>query len=155
MEQDKHAPRLVDTEAYVSALRELVRAGHEAAVPIAGGSMLPFLAHGRDRIFFAAPDRPLRRGDMVFYQRPDGQYVMHRVARVRPEGLYLVGDAQTAVEGPLPPECVFARVTAAERKGKRITAGDFWWDFFAGPWLTIRPLRRLILKLYSMHHGSL
>lgn len=141
--------RELDTGEYISVLRELVEQGKEVSVPIFGSSMSPFLGNDRDVIFFSRPTTPLARGDMVFYQRADGSFVMHRILKVRREGLYIVGDAQVPVEGPVPPSCVFARVTKARRKGKLIEKGNFWWDFFAGPWLTLRPLRPLIIRIYE------
>lgn len=140
----------VDTTELVSALKELVEAGHEVSLTISGRSMTPFLAHERDRIFFSTPNPPLRRGDMVFFRRTNGQYVMHRICKVRPEGCYLVGDGQTEVEGPILPGQIFARVNRVERKGKILTERDFWWRFFAGPWLWLRPLRPTLCRVYGM-----
>ena len=140
--------RRVDTDVYVSMLRDLVNEGKECRLLISGSSMAPFLVHERDSIIFSKPDRELRRGDMVFYQRDTGQYVMHRILKVKPEGLYIIGDAQTEVEGPVKPEQVFARVTKVNRKGKWIGPGNFWWWFFSTVWLRLFPVRRLILKLY-------
>ena len=140
--------RRVDTDAYVSMLRDLVNEGKECRLLISGSSMAPFLVHERDSIIFSKPDRELRRGDMVFYQRDTGQYVMHRILKVKPEGLYIIGDAQTEVEGPVRPEQVFALVTKVNRKGKWIGPGNFWWWFFSTVWLRLFPIRRLILKLY-------
>lgn len=142
--------RRLDTDAYVSALRDLVNEGKECRLLISGSSMAPFLVHERDSIIFSKPDRELRRGDMVFYQRDNGQYVMHRILHVRPEGLYIIGDAQTEVEGPVKPEQVFALVTKVNRKGKWIGPGNFWWWFFGTVWLRLFPIRRLILKLYPL-----
>ena len=142
----------VDTREYVSVLKELVEEGREVSMVIWGNSMSPFLIHGRDKIYFSAPDSPLRRGDMAFFQRPNGQYVMHRICKVTPEGCYLVGDAQTQIEGPVPQSRVFARINKVERKGKLISPGDFWWNFFAGPWLTLRSVRPLIVKAYGLLH---
>lgn len=65
---------------------------------IAGSSMAPFLCHNRDYIYFTRPERELRRGDMVFYQRDGGRYVMHRIYKIKPDGYYMVGDAQTQIE---------------------------------------------------------
>ena len=140
--------RRVDTDAYVSMLRDLVNEGKECRLLISGSSMAPFLVHERDSILFSKPDRELRRGDMVFYQRDTGQYVMHRILKVKPERLYIIGDAQTEVEGPVRPEQVFALVTKVNRKGKWIGPGNFWWWFFSTVWLRLFPIRRLILKLY-------
>ena len=140
--------RRLDTDAYVSALRDLVNEGKECRLLISGSSMAPFLVHERDSIIFSKPQRELRRGDMVFYQRETGQFVMHRILHVKPEGLYIVGDAQTEIEGPVNPKQVFAVVTKAQRKGKWIGPGDFWWWFFHTVWLWVVPVRKIILKLY-------
>ena len=73
--------RLVDTRAYVGMLKELVEQGKEVRMVISGSSMAPFLIHGRDSIFFRAPERELRKGDIVFYERPGGQFVVTQVER--------------------------------------------------------------------------
>lgn len=140
--------RRLDTDAYVSALRDLVNEGKECRLLISGSSMAPFLVHERDSIIFSKPQRELQRGDMVFYQRENGQFVMHRILHVKPEGLYIVGDAQTEIEGPVNPSQVFAVVTRAQRKGKWIGPGDFWWWFFRTVWIRLVPVRKIILKLY-------
>ena len=141
--------REVDTQEYVSMLKELVEEGHQVSLLISGSSMAPFLIHHRDTIFFKKPDRELKVGDMVFYRRRDGRYVMHRICRIRPEGFYMIGDAQKEIEGPLNREQVFGLVTAVKRKGRLIQPGDFWWEFFARVWLRIIPLRGLINRIYS------
>ncbi|MGM9617586.1 S24/S26 family peptidase [Butyricicoccus sp.] len=142
--------KVVDTKEYVSTLRELVQEGQEVSMQIAGSSMSPFLVHQRDSICFRAPTQPLRRGDMVFYQRTNGQFVMHRICRVHPEGYYIVGDAQTEIEGPIARTQIFAVVTRVYRKGTWIDATDFWWKFFAGPWLWIVPFRHKLIRLYHL-----
>ena len=62
--------KMMDTRAYVGMLKELVEQGREVRMVISGSSMAPFLIHGRDSIFFRAPARELRKGDIVFYERP-------------------------------------------------------------------------------------
>ena len=139
----------VDTKEYVSMLRELTESGKEVSMLIAGSSMSPFLIHERDSICFKKPDRTLRRGDMVFYQRPGGQYVMHRIYKVSAEGYYIVGDAQQDIEGPVKREQIFALITRVRRKGKWIAPGDFWWEFFEHVWIRMVPVRRLIIGSYT------
>ncbi len=119
--------RTVDTDSYMRVLSGLVAKGETVCLTITGGSMTPFLVHGRDSIRFAKPSGPLRRGDMAFYRRRNGQYVMHRIVRVDRQGnYYAAGDAQTEIEGPLAPDMVFAVVTDVCRKGKWIKKGNFW-----------------------------
>ena len=141
--------RELDTAAYVGTLKALVEEGHEVSLLISGSSMAPFLIHHRDTIYFKAPDRELKPGDMVFYQRSSGQYVMHRIRFVKADGYYLIGDGQQITEGPIAREQIFALVTAVKRKGKVIRPGDFWWEFFARVWLRIVPLRGIDSRLYA------
>ena len=141
--------RRVDTQEYLSVLKELVQEGKEVSLLVAGSSMSPFLIHERDYVYFRQPDRELRKGDIVFFQRKSGQYVMHRIWKVRPEGYYIVGDAQTDIEGPIPGEQIFAIVTKVQRKGRWIEPGDFWWEFFEHVWLHMIPVRRMIMSVYA------
>lgn len=139
----------IDTYAYVSMLKELVEEGKEVRMVISGSSMSPFLEHERDSIFFAAPQQPLKKGDIVFYQRPNGQYVVHRICRVRPEGYEIAGDGQTELERGVGREQIFAVVTKVERKGKILKPGSFWWEFFAHIWIHVIPFRRKIMGIYA------
>ena len=142
--------RYVDTNEYVSVLRELVEEGREVSFLVAGSSMSPFLAHQRDYIYFKKPDRELRKGDMVFYQRRSGQYVMHRIWKIKNDEYFMIGDSQKEIEGPLERDQIFALITKVQRKGKWIKPGDFWWVFFEKVWINIVPVRRMIEKLYGI-----
>jgi len=143
---------MVDTREYVDALRSVVEEGKETGMIISGDSMTPFLIHERDAICFRKPDTPLRAGDMVFFQRDNGRYVMHRICRIRPDGYYLAGDAQTAIEGPIRRDQIFARITRVRRKGTWLQPGCFWWEFFAHVWIRIIPLRPILVRLYGLPH---
>lgn len=143
-------PRIVDISTYLPVLVDLMEQGHTVSLTITGNSMSPFLVHGRDRICFRKPAGPLKRGDMAFFRRRNGAYVMHRVCRVDPAGnYYLVGDGQQDIEGPVAPEQVLGVVTRVCRKGTWLGPEDFWWRFFAGPWLWLRPLRPLLCRAYG------
>lgn len=129
-------------------LRSLVEEGKQVSLIISGSSMSPFLIHARDAICFAKPDRELQKGDMVFFQRNDGNFVMHRIYKIKDGAYYIIGDAQTTIEGPIRREQIFALIKKVRRKGRWIAPGDFWWEFFAHIWLNIIPLRRIIIKVY-------
>lgn len=142
--------RLVDTNEYVSVLKGLVEEGREVSLLVAGSSMSPFLVHQRDYIYFKKPDRELRKGDMVFYQRRSGQYVMHRIWKVKNNQYYIVGDAQKEIEGPLERDQIFALITKVQRKGKMISPGNFWWWFFERVWINIVLVRRVLVQMYGI-----
>ena len=144
--------RTLPPELLLEEYRRLLQNDRVEALPlvISGSSMTPFLVHGRDTVFLARLTRPARRGDMLLYRRHTGAYILHRVYRVQPDGaLTVVGDAQTELEPHIAPEQVIAVVTAADRKGRRQQPGCFWWNFFAGPWLTLLPLRRPLMRAYA------
>ena len=141
--------KVIDTREYVSVLKQLTDDGREVSMRIAGNSMAPFLILERDTIFFRKPEAKLKKGDMVFFKRRNGQYIMHRIHHVKPDGYYIVGDAQCMIEGPVAGEQIFAVVTKVIRKGKTIQPGDFWWEFFRHVWLHMIPLRRPVMALYT------
>ena len=80
--------KVIDTREYVSVLKQLTDDGREVSMRIAGNSMAPFLIHERDTIFFRKPEAKLKKGDMVFFKRRNGQYIMHRIHHVKPDGYY-------------------------------------------------------------------
>ena len=57
--------RILDTQAFLDTVCELLRQGQRGvAIPVAGGSMVPFL-HDGDTVQLELPDTPLKRGDIV------------------------------------------------------------------------------------------
>ena len=150
------APRIVDIDAYMPVLRELLAQGRSVSLTVTGESMSPFLRHGRDQVLLECVTAPPGRGDMVLFQRRGGQYIMHRILRRLPDGNYaLIGDGQQQVEKPIAPQQIFAVVTQVCRKGAWIGPEAFWWRFFAGPWLTLLPLRPTLRHLARCITASL
>ena len=132
-------------EPLLALLREV------EAVPlvISGGSMTPFLVHGRDTVYLSKIERAPRKGDMVLYQRVNGAYVLHRVLKAE-NGLYtMLGDAQTRPEPGIHETQLRAVVSAVRRKEKLLQKGSFWWDFFEKIWIRMVPLRPAVRWVYS------
>ena len=144
--------KVVDTREYVGMLKELTEEGKEVSMLVFGSSMAPFLIHARDMIYFKKPDRELQKGDIVFFRRKSGQFVMHRIWKIRPEGYYIVGDAQTQIEGPVKREQIFALITKVRRKEKWLEPGDFWWEFFEHVWLHMIPLQSAFFCIKSIYN---
>ena len=117
---------------------------------ISGASMTPFLIPGRDTVYLSRLERPVRRGDILLYQRDNGQYVLHRVWRVEKDGTFtIVGDAQKELERGIREDQIIAIVTSVIRKGQRMGPGGFWWEFFEKVWIRMIPVRHLIWRLYG------
>lgn len=137
----------VDTREYVAVLKEMVEQGLEVSMTVAGTSMEPFLLHDRDKIYFRKPDGTIKKGDMVFYQRKSGAYVMHRVMRAKKHQYYMAGDHQTFLEGPIEKRQIFAKVVSVERDGVWLTEEDKLWKFYAVWWRRLFWVRKVVNKL--------
>ncbi|MGN0358509.1 MAG: S24/S26 family peptidase [Blautia sp.] len=149
-EQMPIGKKIVEADVYIPVIRGLIEEGNTVPFLITGNSMSPFMVHERDTILLKKPEYPLKKGTMAFYQRKNGQYVMHRICKIKDSKYYFVGDAQTVVEGPLEPEQVFAVVCGVKRKGKLEEPGTFWWEFFEHIWLLLRPVRPFLRCLYTV-----
>ena len=149
MEKERNI-RIVDINEYLPVLIDILKTGKDVPLLISGNSMSPFIFHKRDTIIISPKSEPLYKGEMVFFIRDNGQYVMHRIHHIDSNGdLYIVGDAQTEIEGPVREDQVFGVVHRVIRKGKICEKGNFWYDFFEKVWIRIVPLRPYLRKLYE------
>lgn len=147
----KDKKKIVELDTYMPVLREILSQGKEVSLTITGNSMSPFLVHGRDKILISPPDGNWKKGDMAFFVRDNGQYIMHRIWKVAKNGdCYFVGDAQQFIEGPIKPEQIFGKITKVKRKGKWIDGCNFWWQFFEKVWIRLIPFRSLFRKVYAI-----
>lgn len=142
--------RMVDIHEYMPVLRELIEQGKEVSITITGNSMMPFMIHGRDQVLIEKPSDTWKKGDIGFFQRSNGDYVLHRICRIDGNGdCWFVGDGQAVIEGPIRRNQIFGKVTAVKRKDKWVRPGDFWWEFFRCFWLKVIPLRPLLCRIYG------
>jgi len=126
-------------------LAETVASGRSAEITVTGHSMDPLLIDRKSRVRLTAPGEP-KRGDMVFYKRDDGKYVLHRVVRREADGTYTIcGDAQYILERGIRPDQIFARVEAFARREKWISCDALlyrvWWNLR----LIDRPIRSFVI----------
>lgn len=134
---------------YDGLIREVLASGGEFRLYPHGTSMLPLLRQGRDSVALRRVDTPIRKNDILFYQRPDGSFVLHRVHAVTPNGLTLMGDNQTRPEYGVTPDRVIGRATRIFRDEKEVICDGFRYSLYLKLWqFTI--LRSLFLKLYHL-----
>ena len=144
-----HKVRTMAPEELMPQLPQLLQQAQAVPLIISGNSMAPFLAHGRDTVYLSKLTGPLKRGDMILYRRKTGQYILHRIYRVR-EGKYdLIGDGQLVIELGIGQEQILATVCAVRRKGKLLRKGNLCWEFYEHIWLALVPWRSRILRLYA------
>lgn len=132
-----------------------IEAGGEVRFRPRGTSMLPFLMEGRDEVILTAPPERLKKGDIPFYRRDDGAFVLHRVVGLDGDGYILCGDNQSAWERGITQDNIIAVVKAVYRKGKYISAdslsfrvrGALWPKYKLARGKIGRLCRRIIKKL--------
>lgn len=144
-------PRILDAAQYLDTVSLLLAQGREEVpVPVTGTSMTPFL-HPGDQVFVSPVPDPVRPGMIFLYRRASGQYVLHRLIRIEPrKGFWMAGDAQTVPELIARQEQLVGVVTHALHNGRRISPGDLYWRFYAGPWRLARPLRPFFLAVRNL-----
>lgn len=108
--------------------------------------MYPVIIPDRDFVYIEKTEvSALRRGDVILYKRSDPQiYVLHRIWKVKPDGVYTVGDNQTDIEGPLDDGAILGKMIALDRKNRHISTSSLPYRLLTGIWLTLRPIRRPI-----------
>ena len=139
----------IPARAYLTILKDLILDPQTVCLNISGSSMAPFLIHRRDAVRLQKPEYPLIPGNIVLYQRDNGQFILHRICKIKNGLYYLAGDNQTALEGPIAPEQIFAVVTAVYRKGQWFGQKDPRWQFFAIFWRRMLYLRPFFIFIYA------
>lgn len=144
--------RIVDNDKLFTMIKQRLEKGETVPLQVSGSSMSPFLIHIRDTVFISKAIPPYKKGDIVFFQRDTGQYVMHRICKIDKTGnLYLIGDGQTVVEGPIRQEQVFGIVNQVIRKSKIIQKGSLKWLIFSKCWVNLRKIRNIFIKLLRIY----
>jgi signal peptidase I len=131
---------------YFALVGELLDQHQSARITVTGSSMFPFLRNLKDSVELClASYDSFRAGDIVLIKRVDGAYILHRVFRKEVNCFYILGDAQSCIEGPLMPQQLLAVVTAVWRGSKRISCSNPWWRILSWFWSLLLPFRGMIL----------
>lgn len=112
-----------------------------------GVSMMPLLRQNRDVMIIERPVGRLKKYDVPLYKRPTGQYVLHRIIRVR-EGCYdIIGDNCVNIERGIKDGQIIGVLTGVIRDGRTITTDNFGYKLYYHLWCDFLYVRIAILKL--------
>ena len=134
---------------YDSIIREVLESGGEFRIYPRGTSMLPLLRQGTDSVALRKLHRPPRKNDILFYQRSDGSYILHRVKAITPEGLILWGDNQHQLEYGVKEEQVIGYAARIFRGENEIYSQSIPYRMYLWLW-KFTAVRRIFLFL--LHH---
>lgn len=141
---------------WVSTMLPLLQEGLGLTIYPVGGSMRPFISQGRGDhvVVHAIQGRKLRRGDILLYRGAEsGLLTLHRIVHIRKGQIYCLGDSQVPIEGPLPPETIYAVATTLVRKGRAIDCNNVIYRAAVNIWLLTRPIRPFIFRAWSRLKG--
>lgn len=151
----KQVEREVAFAELMPLIDDAFRQGLTVTITVTGNSMRPLFRHKRDSVVLSACDpQALKRGDVPLYRRPNGQFVLHRIAKVLPDTYTLVGDAQSEREYGLPKTCVLAVMTGFIRNGKAVSCRNLWYRLYAAVWLWLCPIRPYIFACFRRLRGA-
>lgn len=137
---------MTDEQIILEAVR-LVQDGVSVTFPVKGRSMLPFITGGRESVILQKTGS-LQLGQVVLAQVGPGRYVVHRIIKIEPDRITLMGDGNICGTESCTPSNVLAIAThVVDEKGKRRTLESKGQMFKAKVWFRIRPLRRIILAV--------
>lgn len=132
-------------ELIIQEAVRLVQDGVSVTFPVKGRSMIPFIFGGSESVILQKPDN-LKVGHVVLAEVGPERYVVHRIIKMEPDHITLMGDGNIGGTESCTPENVLAVAThVVDESGRRRPLDSFIQLAKAHIWYMIRPLRRYIL----------
>lgn len=138
----------VNLSELLPIIEEQLNAGKEVCFSPNGTSMLPMLHPGRDSVFLKSPPSDLKKYDLPLYRRADGQFVLHRIVKVKKNGTYIMcGDNQFVREYGIKNNQIIGIVTGFVRNGKHTSCRNPIYRFYCSIRVKDRYLYGLAVRI--------
>lgn len=115
--------QILSLEELFPVIDEVISSGGEFRLYPRGVSMLPILRQGIDSVVLVALD-PVAENDMILYKRDNGQFVLHRVVKIKGDEYIMCGDNQTELEYGIRRQHLLARVAYFYRDSERVCSDN-------------------------------
>lgn len=146
---------------FLELSQEILEQGALLRFRAPGNSMHPFIENGDILVVEPSNGAQAHIGDVIFYHRPDGRLIAHRLIRIQNQGdsvaLITQGDSLRCPDPPLRPEQVLGRVIAVERDGRFLGLDSGLNKAMSSSWARLSPSSRWLRpilkpgwKLYRM-----
>ena len=130
----------------IDVIEEVLASGGEFKMYPKGISMLPLIKQGVDSVVLVRDKAPLKKHDIAFYKRDNGQFVLHRVMSCESDGTYtMCGDNQTFLEPGIRADQIIAKVAKLYKKEKLLRFDGIRYKTYLAIWCSMRI--RLFLRL--------
>ena len=128
-----------------SSFEEILKDEGRLVYSNVGTSMQPLIRQGRDLLIIERTAGRLKKYDVPLYRRANGQYVLHRIIKVRPDDYVLRGDNQLYREKGVTDGQILGVLTAVVRDGKEILVTATSYRIYVRIWCALFPVRALFL----------
>lgn len=132
----------IDLNEVWPLINETISSGGEFRLFHKGTSMMPLLRQGIDSVLLVSPNE-LKKNDIVLYLRESGQFVMHRIVKLKKNSYTMCGDNQCTLEAGIEKKFILAKV-------KGIYRGDEYFETKNKRYMSyVRklPIRRLKIRI--------
>ncbi|MBO5420531.1 MAG: S24/S26 family peptidase [Clostridia bacterium] len=127
-------------------IKETLEESGEVSFVSAGVSMLPTIRDREDTVTLVKPKGHLKKGDVPFYQRDNGQYILHRVIYVNGDTYVMRGDNQWQNEYNVRHDQIIGVLYSFDRNGKTYKVTDPGYKIY----VRFLPVIRYVRKYYYL-----
>ena len=114
-----------------------------------GDSMMPLIKQDRDLLIIKPVHGRLKKYDVPLYKRDSGQYVLHRILKVRKKDYVICGDNRWVKEYGIRDRHIIGVLTAVVRNGKEISVNNWRYKVYVHLWCDLFPIRAFIVHSIS------
>lgn len=126
---------------------ELNRTGHLIYSNV-GDSMLPLIRQGRDLLVIEKTHGArLNKYDIPLYKRDSGQYVLHRILKVRENDYVICGDNRYNKEYGITDRHIIGVLIKVIRDGRELDFHSFRYRAYMFLWCGLFPVRAFVLRV--------
>lgn len=112
-----------------------------------GDSMMPYIKQGRDVLVISEVNGRLNKYDVPLYKRDSGQYVLHRILKVRENDYVICGDNRWNKEYGITDRHIIGILTGVIRDGQEIPVTNRKYCIYVHLWCDLFPVRAFILRV--------
>lgn len=134
--------RIVSMDEIAPLIKEQLHNGGNVSFTPKGNSMLPLFRNNKDIVTLVKPVFPLKKYDIVLYQRDNGNYVLHRIVALENDSYVMRGDNQFRNERGISKEQIIAKVSSFQRKGRAVSCMSGRYRIYSFLWTNTVKIRK-------------
>ncbi len=129
-------------------IQEIISSDSPVTLVASGSSMEPLIHDNTDTVTLSRPSGKLKKGDVPFYKRDNGQLVLHRIIGEDENGYIICGDNQWVKEYGVKDNQIIAVLTCVGKGNKKYDINGFYCKAYKFFLPVIRWYRRIKFSIY-------